>query len=315
MNPRTNGIIGGMNSQPPFNELLYRRMLENFYDGVCFIDLEGRVTYWNRGAERITGRRARQVYGLVIGSDLLRQYDEEGLPLKIEACPLLATLADAQTREAEVYLRHAEGYLLPVLVKTFPIHNPERQIVGAAEIFSDNPNLLRVRVREKSLEQTTAYDALTLIGNRKHLERKLQAAWWEFQHNGIPFGILFVDIDHFKTFNDTYGHNAGDKVLRAVANTLRHNLRETDTCGRWGGEEFLVIVHGMELPLLENIAEKLRLLVSQAIVEIDHQPHTVTISIGGTLARPGDTLESLVNRADKLMYRSKRAGRNHVSIG
>lgn len=304
-----------MNPQPLFNEPLYRRMLENLYDGVCFIDLEGRVTYWNRGAERITGRLARQLYGLVVGSDLLRQYNEDGLPLEKDACPLLATLADSQAREAEVYLRHAEGYLIPVLVKTFPIHNMERQMVGAAEIFSDNPNLLRIRLREKSLEQTTAYDALTLIGNRKHLERKLQAALLESQYNNVSFGILFVDIDHFKAFNDTYGHNAGDKVLRAVANTLRHNLRDTDTCGRWGGEEFLVILHQMELPLLENIAEKLRLLVSQAIVEIDSQPHTVTISIGGTLARPGDTLESLVHRADKLMYRSKRAGRNRVTLG
>ncbi len=304
-----------MNSQPPFSELLYRRMLENLYDGICFIDREGRVTYWNRGAERITGRLARQLHGLEVGSDLLRQYDEEGLPLTNEACPLLATLADNQAREAVVYLRHAEGYLLTVLVKTFPIHNAERQIVGAAEIFSDNPNLLRIRRREQSLEQTTAYDALTLIGNRKHLERKLQAALMEFQSNGTSIGVLFADIDHFKAFNDTYGHNAGDKVLRAVANTLRHNLRDTDTCGRWGGEEFLIVVHNIELNLLETIAEKLRLLVSQAIVEIDHQPHSVTISIGGTLARSGDTLESLVHRADKLMYRSKRAGRNRVSIG
>ncbi len=304
-----------MNSHPPFSELLHRRMLENLYDGVCFIDLQGRVTYWNRGAERITGRLARQLYGLEVGSDLLRQYDEEGLPLTNETCPLLATLADSQAREAAVYLRHAEGYLLPVLVKTFPIHNPERQIVGAAEIFSDNPNLLRIRRREQSLEQTTAYDALTLIGNRKHLERKLQSALLEFQSNQTSMGVLFADIDHFKAFNDTYGHNAGDKVLRAVANTLRHNLRDTDTCGRWGGEEFLIIVNNVELPMLETIAEKLRLLVSQAIVEIDHQPHIVTISIGGTLARPGDTLESLVHRADKLMYRSKRAGRNRVSIG
>lgn len=304
-----------MNSRPIFSEPIYRRMLENLYDGVCFIDLEKRIIYWNRGAERITGRLARQLYGLVVGSDLLQQYNEDGLPLTDEACPILATLADSQAREAEVYLRHAEGYLIPVLVKTFPLHNTERQMIGVAEIFSDNPNLLRTRLREKRLEQTTAYDALTLIGNRKHLERKLQAAFMEFQSSGNPIGILFADIDHFKTFNDTYGHNVGDKVLRAVANTLRHNLRDTDTCGRWGGEEFLVILHNMDWRLLENIAEKLRLLVNQAIVEIDHQPHTVTISIGGTLARPNDTLETLIHRADKLMYSSKRTGRNRVSIG
>lgn len=308
-------MIGGMKSQPHFSEPLYRRMLENLYDGVCFIDVEGRIIYWNRGAERITGRPARQLHGILLGSDLLRQYNDAGIPLDETECPLLATLADSQTREAEVYLRHTEGYLIPVLVKTFPVHDAEHQLAGAAEIFSENPNLLRARLREKSLDQTTAYDALTLIGNRKHLERKLQSALLEFQHNGASIGILFVDIDHFKAFNDTYGHNAGDKALRAVANTLRYNLRDTDTCGRWGGEEFLVIIFNIELQLLENIAEKLRVLVSQAIVDINRQPHSVTISIGGTLAQPDDTLESLVHRADKLMYHSKKTGRNRVSIG
>lgn len=308
-------MIGRMKSQSHFSEPIYRRMLENLYDGVCFIDLEGRILYWNRGAERITGRTARQLHGILVGSDLLRQYNEAGIPLEGTECPLLATLADSQAREAEVYLRHAEGYLIPVLVKTFPVHDAERQMAGAAEIFSENPNLLRARLREKSLDQTTAYDPLTLIGNRKHLERKLQSALLEFQNNGAPIGILFIDIDHFKAFNDTYGHNAGDKVLRAVASTLRHNLRDTDTCGRWGGEEFLSIIFDVELQLLENIAEKLRLLVSQAIVDIDRQPHSVTISIGGTLAQPDDTLESLIHRADKLMYHSKKTGRNRVSIG
>lgn len=304
-----------MKIQPFFNEKFYQRMLDNLYDGVYFIDLEGRITYWNRGAERITGRPMRQVYGIFLGSDLMQQYDEAGSPLAGENCPLLATLADSQVREGEVYLRHVEGYLVPVVVKTCPVHDNERRFVGAMEIFSDNPHLLRVRRREKSLDQTTSYDPLTLIGNRKHLERKLQSTLLEFQHNGSSLGILFIDIDHFKAFNDTYGHNAGDRLLRAVANTLRHNLRETDTCGRWGGEEFLVILLDVEPQLLETVAEKLRLLVAQAIVEVNKQPHNITISIGGTLARFEDNLESLIHRADTLMYQSKQAGRNRVTIG
>jgi len=75
----------------------------------------------------------------------------------------------------------------------------------------------------------------------------------------FPFGVLFIDVDHFKSINDTFGHLTGDKVLRAVANTLRYNLRETDTCGRWGGEEFLALVFNLDKKTLKAIAEKLRL--------------------------------------------------------
>ena len=82
----------------------------------------------------------------------------------------------------------------------------------------------------------------------------------------FPFGLMFIDIDHFKSINDTFGHIIGDKVLRAVANTLRYNLRETDTCGRWGGEEFLALVFKLNKDTLKAIAEKLRSLVEQTVI-------------------------------------------------
>jgi len=301
--------------QPDLNSTIYRRILENLYDGVYFINLESRIIYWNKGAERITGKPKREMYGILLGSDRFQQFNEEGIPLDGNKCPLLATLYDCQAREAEVYLRHVEGYLFPALVKTLPVHDGERRLTGAMEIFSDNPILLRSRLREKSLDQTTSYDPLTQIGGRKHLERKLNSALIDTLQDGSSIGVLFIDIDHFKNFNDTHGHIAGDKALRTVANTLRHNLRDSDTCGRWGGEEFLVILFDINTRQLELIAEKLRLLVASAVVEINKQPHHVTISIGGTIAQPEEPMESLIHRADKLMYQSKKSGRNRITIG
>jgi diguanylate cyclase (GGDEF)-like protein len=126
---------------------------------------------------------------------------------------------------------------------------------------------------------------------------------------------LFIDIDNFKTFNDKYGHIIGDKVLHVVANTLRHNLRDTDTAGRWGGEEFLVIAFNVEEGELNTLAEKLRLLVKQTIIPAKGKIPSITISVGATLVQPNDTLESLINRADKLMYKSKAGGKNRVTTG
>ncbi len=295
--------------------VLYQELLENSFDGLCLVNSDRRITYWNKGAERITGRAADQVMGEDASQQILQHIDETGKRLVNMECPLIGTLSDGIPREVEVIIRHIEGYPLPVMVKTFPIRSRKGRLVGMVEVFSDNRNLKRLKRREESLEHTSAYDPLTQVGNRKHLEKILRAALLELGFSGLLFGILFIDIDHFKNFNDTFGHNIGDKVLRAVANTLRHNLRDTDTCGRWGGEEFLAIVFDVDINSLEVLAEKLRVLVTQAIIEADRTIPFVTVSIGATLAQPEDSLESLIHRADKLMYLSKSRGRNRTSIG
>jgi diguanylate cyclase (GGDEF)-like protein len=159
-------------------------------------------------------------------------------------------------------------------------------------------------------------DALTGIGNRKHLEGRLSAALAEFQENSASAGLLFIDVDNFKNFNDTHGHDVGDKVLQMVASTLQHALRESDTTGRWGGEEFLAIVNGVpDGQILFKVAEKLRLLVEHSSLSVGQQSLAVTVSIGGTMVARADTTEILVRRADDLMYQSKRTGRNKTTIG
>ncbi|MFZ5820852.1 MAG: diguanylate cyclase [Chloroflexota bacterium] len=298
-----------------FKEEFYRTLLENLYDGVYFVDRERKISYWNEGAKRITGYPPGRMVGSYCYDNLLQHITEEGTQLCQHGCPLLATIRDGAPRETEVYLRHADGYRVPVLVRTSPITDNKNRIIGAVEVFSNNQTIMKMRRRVNQLEQTVVYDALTMIGNRKHVELKLKTALQEYQQNRMAFGILFIDIDHFKLFNDTYGHITGDKVLRAVANTLRHNLRETDTCGRWGGEEFLAIVFNVNRELLKGIAEKLRFLVAQTGIQAGDKMPQVTISIGGTLIQPDDTLESLIDRADKLMYTSKTTGRNRVTIG
>ncbi len=115
--------------------------------------------------------------------------------------------------------------------------------------------------------------------------------------------------------NNSYGHLAGDKVLRFIANTLRQNLRATDSCGRWGGEEFLALILDIELEEVQVVAEKMRKLVEQAKIQDDDRNLGVTISIGASVSHPADTVESIIRRTDELMYKSKQNGRNRVTTG
>lgn len=297
------------------NAEFYKGLLENLYDGVYFVDTERKITYWNKGAERISGYPKERTVGSYCYNNLLQHVTENGVQLCFNGCPLQATMNDGRPREAEIYLRHADGHRVPVWVRTSPIYDENGEITGAVETFSNNQSLSRMRRRVNKLEKTVVFDPLTQIGNRKHIEVKISSALQEYHKVRYPFGVLFIDIDHFKDINDTFGHLVGDKVLRAVANTLRHNIRETDTCGRWGGEEFLALVLNIDNNALKGIAEILRSLVEQTIISDEKGQPQVTVSIGATMVRNGDTLESLIYRADKLMYKSKSNGRNCISIG
>lgn len=138
----------------------------------------------------------------------------------------------------------------------------------------------------------------------------------EFELLDLPFGILFLDIDHFRDFNNNYGHALGDKVLKTISETLLSSIRKTDFIGRWGGEEFIGIFPMVPEKELGIIAEKIRFLIENSILrEEDGKEFYITVSVGGTLAKKGDSLESLINRADKQMYLSKNNGRNQVTIG
>ena len=298
---------------PQFPDI-YKEVLDNLYDGVYFVDRSRTITYWNKGAERITGYKKDEVLGRSCHDNLLSHCTAEGVELCRDRCPLVACMEDGRPREAEVFLHHADGHRVPVLIRAAPCHDEKGNIIGAAETFSSDRGVVTVRRQLRELRHQTQTDALTGISNRSHLEGRLRVLIAEFE-NGGGAGVVFIDIDHFKQFNDAHGHDAGDRVLRMVASTLKHSLRETDAIGRWGGEEFLAILYNVaSIGGLKKGCEKLRTLVELSRLDLVEESLAVTISLGGTLLRPDDNADSIVHRADELMYRSKQAGRNQTTV-
>ncbi len=293
----------------------FERLAERLFDGLLEINSTGRITAWNKAAERITGYPADKLIGKQYQKHPAKHVSESGKELPDGVTPLLLTLKDGLPREALAYLIHADGYRAPVITRTLAVWDESGKISGALELFNDNKGLIAAFQTVQKTDQTVLFDPLTGIGNRPHIETKIRTAIEDFRSGRAPFGILFIDIDHFKKFNDTYGHLLGDKILRLTANTLRNNLRASDSCGRWGGEEFIGVVHDIDMSGLEKVSEKLRLTISQTKTQENNFELGVTVSIGSTLIHPADTLQSLIDRADRLMYKSKRAGRNRVTVG
>lgn len=294
----------------------YKDILDHLHDGVYFTDRERVILYWNRGAERITGYTSDQVIGRSCRDNLLNHVTADGVQLCLGPCPLALSMSEGTPQEAEVFVHHADGHRVPVSVRVVPLRDAQGKIVGAVETFRENTGAVAAHRELHELRRSVQTDYLTGSSSRQYLERRLRGVLAELAHQQDTAGLLFIDVDHFKLFNDTYGHDVGDKALRMVAATLRHNLRDSDTLGRWGGEEFLAILYDVTtLEELNAIAEKLRTLVECSRLDLADAHLTVTISVGATLFLPTDTPESVVRRADALMYRSKQAGRNRVCLG
>ena len=294
----------------------YKEIIDNLYDGIYFVDRDRVITYWNKGAERITGYPAAQTIGRACRDNLLNHVTDHGVQLCMNGCPLAAVMQDGNPREVEVFVHHADGHRLPVVVRATALRDRTGNIIGATESFSNNSSVINARRQLSEMRQIARTDVLTRLGNRQHIEGRLHAVIAEFENAQKPAGLLFIDIDHFKKVNDIYGHDVGDKALCMVTNTVRHALRTTDTVGRWGGEEFVAILHDINNDkALFKIAEKVRMLVEVSRLDTNNQSLSVTISIGATRLYSNDTPESIVRRADGLMYRSKQAGRNRVAIG
>jgi len=298
-----------------FDSIFYKQLLDDLYDGVYFIDRDLRITYWNRGAERITGYPAEEVMGSCCGHNILDHVNAEGTSLCLNGCPVSMTIADGSPREAQVFLHHKEGHRVPVQVRVSPIRDGEGAIIGAVEIFSENSTRLADLQRIEELEQLVFLDPLTGLANRRYIQMNLQSKIDEMFRYGWPFGVMLLDIDHFKQVNDRYGHDRGDNLLKMVSRTLQHAVRSYDQVGRWGGEEFIIILANVAGGKLAANAERFRRLVEQSTMSTATEIIRVTISIGATVATRNDTVETLLKRADELLYRSKAAGRNCVSCG
>ncbi len=162
-------------------------------------------------------------------------------------------------------------------------------------------------------EQHSNTDPLTGLANRRSLEAFLRAAQISAMEAGTPLSILMIDIDHFKTFNDSYGHQVGDQVLRLVARVLQESVRECDLAARYGGEELIAVLPGAALDTCTEAAERIRRRIGEARLTrrtTGEELTSVTVSIGIAQFRMAELAEGMIERCDRALYQAKRSGRN-----
>ena len=184
-----------------------------------------------------------------------------------------------------------------------------------AELQRSSEQVTELKTQLDTVRKESRIDPLTGVANRKTFDTELQAAIKDASDSGDPVALLMCDIDHFKRFNDTWGHLTGDQVLRLVANCLSENVKGRDTAARYGGEEFAVIVRQTGLQGAVSLANQIRATVeNKKLVKKSTGDilGTITISIGVAQYSRSETPEKLVQRADRCLYRAKNTGRNRV---
>ena len=293
----------------PIDPSIYKTLLDHVSDGVYIVDLDRRILYWNEGAFRQTGYEADEVVGRRCPEDGLCHVDTAGHRMCLDKCPMTASLHDGGSHEVEIFMRHKQGRRVPVTVRIQPLWAADGSIVGAVQMFSDDTAEQDTRREIEEMGRLAFLDQVTQLPNRRFVEMSLQTALSEYHVHKEPFGVMVIDLDQFKAINDGFGHATGDHALLEVAKTLKGTLRPMDIVGRWGGDEFIAVVHHVNNEILTQLAVRCCAMVAQtSLPNCAGSSVCLSVSIGGTLALPDDTAERLIKRADVLMYQNKTNG-------
>lgn len=303
------------------------RLMQHLIVPTFVLDAERRVTIWNHACERLTGIPAAEMLGT---SDHWRGFYNEPRYCLADIVALdqfdqLAALYAAHTSPGEFGfgLRAENWCVMPIkgerrylAVDSGPIYDDQGKLIAVVETLRD---MTDQKMAEMALQNLATRDGLTGLANRRSLDDKLNIEWKCGQRSGASLAFVLADIDHFKNYNDHYGHQKGDDCLRAVAGAIGAAVfRPADMTARYGGEEFGIIMPNTDLAGAQAVAERICMAVRDLAIPHAASPTApgVTLSLGVAAVLPdsGSSLEALIAAADAALYQAKATGRNRAVV-
>jgi len=315
-----------MSDSIKLNELHWLLAIVQSIDvGVVVLDREYRVDVWNTFMENRSGRMPEDARKQSF-FELFPEVDEQWFRRKVENVATLGT-PSFTIWEQRPYLLRFKNYQPITGLEDFMYQNttlmPLKGLSGSIEqiclIIYDVTdvaiNRRQLQTANQELQRLSSTDRLTGLFNRGHWEEMLRQDYARHRRYDRNAALVMFDIDHFKQINDNYGHQAGDAVIQQTAELIRQGMRDSDIAGRYGGEEFVVLLPDTDSEGAVTFAERLRQSIEAH--EVIHEGHRIrfTVSLGiADLSQPTGGYTQLIERADSAMYASKSAGRNQVSL-
>jgi len=273
-----------------------RDILESLLTGVCVVDMEKRIVYWSAGAERITGHSRHEAIGRSCVGQSLLHCDQPGCEFCNAGCPLAVAMRTSQPVEATGFLHHKSGYAVPVRIQAVPVHNQHGSIIGAAETF-ETVEHSEVNNAERILPG--CFDEMTGVASQVRMQSHLREAFGAFTDLQVPFGVLQFRVLGQEHFRAAFGPDATASLLRVVARTLASDLGRTDFVGRWAENEFLMILNGSNEEAVYTVRERLRRMPANDSIDWWGERRSLPVSVGIAVVQIGDTVESLLQRAQR----------------
>ncbi|MFN3887127.1 MAG: GGDEF domain-containing protein [Aquabacterium sp.] len=284
---------------------LVQSVLDALPTPVFFKDRSGRYQGCNRAFTELMGKQPGELIGLTVYDlsppDLARIYEEADEAL----------MRSGGEQRYETQVQRPDGQRRHVLFYKAAVRDEHGEVCGLVGTILD---ITERKDLERRLSDLADLDALTGLFNRRAILSHLEGLHADRRQQRLPLCLLMVDVDHFKSINDRFGHAIGDEALVRVASCLRQNLRDGDRVGRIGGEEFLVVLGSTELEDAQGVAERLRLVVAQTCVDTLDGPLRLTVSIGLARSLPDEDWAQVLGRADEGLYAAKRTGRDRVVV-
>jgi len=284
-------------------------VIENTAEGVMVIDAQERVESVNPAFERITGYSGAEAVGQKASLLASGRHDADFFQV------MRADLDATGKWHGEIWNRRRNGEIYPQETTINTLRDGSGRVVHYAAVFSD---ISMQKQLEQQLRELSAIDGLTGIANRRRFDETLQREWLRLRRDQGPLSLIMLDLDHFKKFNDRYGHLAGDRCLQQVAGVLREaSRRPGDLAARYGGEEFAVILPATDEPGARQLAERIRSGVAGLAVEhalADAGVVTVSLGVATLVPQQSANPATLIDCADRALYQAKERGRNQVAV-
>jgi len=287
------------------------KLLDNMYDAVVFVNSQSSIVQWNHGAERLTGIAGASIRQQRWHPDILKLSDEKNCAISETDCPVLAAIGSGVQSLRRLTVWGRNGRCVAVDSHVIPVIGSDGNTQGAILLLHDASSEISLEQRCLSLADKASRDSLTQVANRAEFDRVHAMFVTAHQQQQVPCSLLMCDLDRFKLVNDTYGHQAGDEVIKSLAALLKGGCHAGDLVARYGGEEFVVLLADCDNTTASRRADQIRLALSQ-VLQSQMNGKSVTVSFGVTEIQAGDTAETMLRRADRALLMAKENGRNQV---
>ena len=291
---------------------ILRSVMDEMPVGCYVLQPDHTVLYWNREAEKLLGFSASEMLGkrcvdMPLGCSFI-----SGQSIPDHHCPALMAYVTGRPQSLQMFMQHRDGGSILIRNTLVPMKDPDGTVRELVSFFIPMTDQNYDQDLIRRIYESATRDSLTCLPGRRYMEICLEESFEIFRRTGRPFAVLFADTDNFHSINNTYGHDAGDAILRKLGIAFRKYGRKSDRFCRWGGDEFVGLLQLRRSEEIEGAAKRFMKLAGRCEIASGGHKILCKTSIGITAVRKNDDMKSIISRADRYMYQAKRKREEHI---